>query len=51
VEPANDISEFLTSQWGEVTPEHAGLPSFGKRRVPWLCQRSGRAAGATRPGA
>ena len=32
----NDISEFLTSRRARVTPEQAGLPSYGKRRVPGL---------------
>lgn len=32
----NDISEFLTSRRAKVTPEQAGLPSYGKRRVPGL---------------
>jgi transcriptional regulator with XRE-family HTH domain len=34
--PANDISEFLASRRAKVTPEQAGLPSFGARRVPGL---------------
>jgi transcriptional regulator with XRE-family HTH domain len=36
VEPAGGISEFLTSRRARVTPEQAGLPSYGKRRVPGL---------------
>lgn len=36
VDTANDISEFLTSRRARVTPEQAGLPSFGHRRVPGL---------------
>jgi transcriptional regulator with XRE-family HTH domain len=34
--PANDISEFLASRRAKVTPEQAGLPSYGARRVPGL---------------
>jgi transcriptional regulator with XRE-family HTH domain len=36
VDTASDISEFLTSRRAKVTPEQAGLPSYGKRRVPGL---------------
>ena len=36
VDRTNDISEFLTSRRAKVTPEQAGLPSYGKRRVPGL---------------
>jgi transcriptional regulator with XRE-family HTH domain len=36
VEPAQDIAEFLSSRRARVTPEQAGLPSFGTRRVPGL---------------
>jgi transcriptional regulator with XRE-family HTH domain len=36
VAETNDISEFLTSRRAKVTPEQAGLPSYGKRRVPGL---------------
>jgi hypothetical protein len=32
----NDIAEFLTSRRANVTPERAGLPSYGKRRVAGL---------------
>jgi transcriptional regulator with XRE-family HTH domain len=32
----SDISEFLTSRRAKVTPEQAGLPSYGQRRVPGL---------------
>ncbi len=32
----NEIREFLTSRRGKVTPEQAGLPSYGPRRVPGL---------------
>src|SRR3954454_23436307 len=34
--PANDISEFLASRRAKISPEQAGLPSFGARRVPGL---------------
>ena len=33
---ANDIAEFLASRRAKITPEQAGLPSYGKRRVPGL---------------
>jgi transcriptional regulator with XRE-family HTH domain len=36
VRGANDIAEFLTSRRAKVTPEQAGLPTYGKRRVPGL---------------
>jgi transcriptional regulator with XRE-family HTH domain len=36
VDTANDISAFLSSRRAKVTPEQAGLPSYGKRRVPGL---------------
>jgi transcriptional regulator with XRE-family HTH domain len=32
----NDVSEFLASRRAKVTPEQAGLPSGGNRRVPGL---------------
>ena len=32
----NDIGAFLTSRRARVTPEQAGLPTYGKRRVPGL---------------
>ena len=32
----NEIAEFLTSRRARITPEWAGLPTFGKRRVPGL---------------
>jgi transcriptional regulator with XRE-family HTH domain len=34
--PSSDIAEFLTSRRARVTPEQAGLPSYGARRVPGL---------------
>jgi transcriptional regulator with XRE-family HTH domain len=33
---ANDINEFLTSRRARISPEQAGLPSYGRRRVPGL---------------
>ena len=36
VDPANAIAEFLTTRRARITPEQAGLPSYGKRRVPGL---------------
>jgi transcriptional regulator with XRE-family HTH domain len=36
VDTANDIAEFLTTRRARITPEQAGLPSYGKRRVPGL---------------
>ena len=33
---ANDIAEFLAGRRARITPERAGLPSYGKRRVPGL---------------
>jgi transcriptional regulator with XRE-family HTH domain len=36
VAPTNDIAEYLTSRRAKVTPEQAGLPSYGARRVPGL---------------
>ena len=36
VDAANDIAEFLASRRAKITPEQAGLPSYGKRRVPGL---------------
>jgi transcriptional regulator with XRE-family HTH domain len=32
----NEIAEFLTSRRARITPERAGLPSYGQRRVPGL---------------
>lgn len=31
-----EISEFLTSRRARITPDRAGLPSYGSRRVPGL---------------
>jgi transcriptional regulator with XRE-family HTH domain len=36
VSTSNDIAEFLTSRRARITPEQAGLPSYGQRRVPGL---------------
>jgi transcriptional regulator with XRE-family HTH domain len=36
VDTTNDIAEFLTSRRAKITPEQAGLPTYGKRRVPGL---------------
>src|SRR3954463_12444589 len=36
VDTANDIAEFLTTRRAKITPGQAGLPSYGKRRVPGL---------------
>jgi transcriptional regulator with XRE-family HTH domain len=36
VETKQEIREFLTSRRARITPEQAGLPSYGSRRVPGL---------------
>ena len=36
MDTTNDIAEFLTSRRAKITPEQAGLPTYGKRRVPGL---------------
>jgi transcriptional regulator with XRE-family HTH domain len=36
MQPNNDIAEFLTTRRARVTPEQAGLPTYGARRVPGL---------------
>lgn len=36
MDAANDIAEFLTTRRARITPEQAGLPSYGRRRVPGL---------------
>jgi transcriptional regulator with XRE-family HTH domain len=33
---ADDIAEFLSTRRARITPEQAGLPTYGKRRVPGL---------------
>ena len=36
METKKEIREFLTSRRARITPEHAGLRSYGSRRVPGL---------------
>jgi transcriptional regulator with XRE-family HTH domain len=36
VETKQEIREFLTSRRARITPEQAGLPVYGSRRVPGL---------------
>jgi hypothetical protein len=36
VDPASELSQFLTSRRAKVTPDQAGLPSYGQRRVSGL---------------
>ena len=36
MDAASELSQFLTSRRAKVTPEQAGLPSYGQRRVPGL---------------
>ena len=36
VDTASDIADFLSSRRARITPEQAGLPAYGKRRVPGL---------------
>ena len=36
MDTTNDIAQFLTSRRARITPEQAGLPTYGKRRVPGL---------------
>jgi transcriptional regulator with XRE-family HTH domain len=36
VDAAAELSEFLTSRRARITPEQAGLPSYGRRRVVGL---------------
>jgi transcriptional regulator with XRE-family HTH domain len=36
VDTANELAQFLTSRRARVTPDQAGLPSYGQRRVPGL---------------
>jgi transcriptional regulator with XRE-family HTH domain len=36
VDAASELSEFLTSRRARITPHQAGLPSYGRRRVPGL---------------
>jgi transcriptional regulator with XRE-family HTH domain len=36
VDTRSEIREFLTSRRAKITPEQAGLPTYGSRRVPGL---------------
>jgi transcriptional regulator with XRE-family HTH domain len=36
VDPAAELSQFLTTRRARVTPDQAGLPSCGRRQVPGL---------------
>ncbi|MCW2993508.1 MAG: transcriptional regulator [Conexibacter sp.] len=36
MDSTNDIAEFLASRRARITPDMAGLPAYGKRRVPGL---------------
>ena len=36
VDAVSELSQFLTSRQAKVTPEQAGLPTYGQRRVPGL---------------
>src|SRR6478609_9502391 len=36
MDAAAELSEFLTTRRANITPEQAGLPSYGKRRVVGL---------------
>jgi transcriptional regulator with XRE-family HTH domain len=36
VEPTSELAQFLTTRRAKVTPEQAGLPSYGRRQVPGL---------------
>jgi transcriptional regulator with XRE-family HTH domain len=36
MDAANELAQFLSSRRAKVTPEQAGLPSYGQRRVPGL---------------
>src|SRR4051794_31264363 len=36
VETRNEVQDFLTSRRAAITPEQAGVPSYGARRVPGL---------------
>lgn len=38
VEHREEIREFLISRRAKITPQQAGLPAGGKRRVPGLCR-------------
>jgi hypothetical protein len=36
VDATNEFAQFLTSRRSKVTPEQAGLRSYGRRQVPGL---------------
>src|ERR1700744_1359983 len=36
MDPSSDVTEFLSSRRPRITPEQAGLPAYGARRVPGL---------------
>jgi transcriptional regulator with XRE-family HTH domain len=36
MDASNDVTEFLSSRRARITPEQAGLPTYGARRVPGL---------------
>ncbi len=36
MDAVGELSQFLTSRRARITPEQAGLPSYGRRRVPGL---------------
>ncbi len=36
MDPKSEIRDFLTSRRARLTPEQAGLPTYGERRVPGL---------------
>src|SRR6478736_89058 len=36
MDAVGELSQFLTSRRAKITPEQAGLPSYGRRRVPGL---------------
>jgi hypothetical protein len=49
VDARSEIREFLTTSRARITPEHAGLASFGSRRVPGLRREEVAVLGRTRP--
>ena len=36
VDNRSEVREFLTTRRAKITPQQAGLPDFGQRRVPGL---------------
>lgn len=36
MDPVNELSQFLSSRRANVSPEQAGLPTYGRRQVPGL---------------